>query len=277
MLMRWFLVPRIGQAQHVRYLAWRKLGASPLVARMQCLWCALGWAVFRFETPQWQRVFAQRQTLYPHIFAQHPRLADILRYALQTLWLLLVMPENQSAFSQRSGSLTFSRWRQRLYHRLNKLPLWARQRDLENRSDRLLGQMPSLLRKALFASAVLVATLLALLCISQPFSVFTQFIFVLLLWGVAMVVRRIPGRLPTLMLIVLSLTISCRYLWWRYTATLNWDDPVSLTFGLMLIAAETYSWAVLILGYFQTLWPLHRPPLSMPEAISSWPPDPDVQ
>ncbi len=42
-----------------------------------------------------------------------------------------------------------------------------------------------------------------------------------------MVVRRVPGRLPGLMLIVLSLTVSCRYLWWRYTATLNWDDPLS--------------------------------------------------
>ncbi|SUG72753.1 Cellulose biosynthesis protein catalytic subunit A [Salmonella enterica subsp. enterica] len=33
------------------------------------------------------------------------------------------------------------------------------------------------------------------------------------------------------MLIVLSLTVSCRYIWWRYTSTLNWDDPVSLVCG----------------------------------------------
>lgn len=37
-----------------------------------------------------------------------------------------------------------------------------------------------------------------------------------------------PGRFSALMLIVLSLTVSCRYIWWRYTSTLNWDDPVSL-------------------------------------------------
>ncbi len=53
------------------------------------------------------------------------------------------------------------------------------------------------------------------------------------------------------MLIVLSLTVSCRYIWWRYTSTLNWDDPVSLVCGLILLFAETYAWIVLVLGYFQ--------------------------
>ncbi len=74
------------------------------------------------------------------------------------------------------------------------------------------------------------------------------------------------------MLIVLSLTVSCRYLWWRYTATLNWDDPVSLVCGLVLLfVAETYAWMVLVLGYFQTIWPLNRQPVSMPPEIASWP------
>lgn len=67
-----------------------------------------------------------------------------------------------------------------------------------------------------------------------------------------------PGRFSALMLIVLSLTVSCRYIWWRYTSTLNWDDPVSLVCGLILLFAETYAWIVLVLGYFQVVWPLNR-------------------
>ncbi|BAN96870.1 cellulose synthase catalytic subunit [Plautia stali symbiont] len=118
-------------------------------------------------------------------------------------------------------------------------------------------------RQLLFIVVAIAASLLALLCISQPFDITTQFVFVLL--------RRMPGRLVTIMVIVLSLTISCRYLWWRYTETLNWDDPLSLTFGLLLIGAETYAWTVLVLGYFQTLWPLNRQPVSMPPEIASWP------
>lgn len=91
---------------------------------------------------------------------------------------------------------------------------------------------------------------LALMCITQPFNPLSQFIFLMLLWGVALLVRRIPGRFSALMLIVLSLTVSCRYIWWRYTSTLNWNDPVSLVCGIILLFAETYAQVVLVLGYF---------------------------
>lgn len=89
--------------------------------------------------------------------------------------------------------------------------------------------------------------------------------------GVALIVRRMPGRFSALMLIVLSLTVSCRYIWWRYTSTLNWDDPVSLVCGLILLFAETYAWIVLVLGYFQVVWPLNRQPVPLPKDMSLWP------
>ncbi len=73
------------------------------------------------------------------------------------------------------------------------------------------------------------------------------------------------------MLIVLSLTVSCRYIWWRYTSTLNWDDPVSLVCGLVLLFAETYAWIVLVLGYFRVIWPLNRQPVPLPKDTSQWP------
>lgn len=73
------------------------------------------------------------------------------------------------------------------------------------------------------------------------------------------------------MLIVLSAIISCRYLWWRYTATLHWDSYFDLACGITLLVAETYSWIVLILGYIQTCWPLDRKPAPLPEDSSSWP------
>ncbi|EEQ15709.1 cellulose synthase catalytic subunit [Yersinia frederiksenii] len=134
-----------------------------------------------------------------------------------------------------------------------------------------LSQLSRRTRRILFILLGIFTGILALLCISQPFGMLAQFVFVLLLWAIAMVVRRVPGRFPTLMLIVLSLTVSCRYLWWRYTETLNWDDPVSLVCGLLLLLAETYAWIVLVLGYFQTIWPLNRQPVPMPDDINSWP------
>ena len=83
----------------------------------------------------------------------------------------------------------------------------------------------------------------------------------------APLVRRMPGRFPTLLLISLSIIVSCRYLWWRYTSTLNWNDWLDLTCGLILLAAETYSWLILILGYIQTSWPLNRKPAQFRSAV----------
>ncbi len=65
--------------------------------------------------------------------------------------------------------------------------------------------------------------------------------------------------------------VSCRYIWWRYTSTLNWNDPVSLVCGIILLFAETYAWVVLVLGYFQVVWPLNRQPVPLPEDMDLWP------
>lgn len=106
-------------------------------------------------------------------------------------------------------------------------------------------------RRLILGIIVTFSLILALICVTQPFNPLAQFIFLMLLWGVALIVRRMPGRFSALMLIVLSLTVSCRYIWWRYTSTLNWDDPVSPVCGLILLFAETYAWIVLVLGFFR--------------------------
>ncbi|MGZ2711800.1 hypothetical protein, partial [Klebsiella pneumoniae] len=70
---------------------------------------------------------------------------------------------------------------------------------VEQRSVERLGRMNRGMRRALFILVSVLAAILAMLCISQPFDLPAQFVFVLLLWGIAMVVRRVPGRLPALM------------------------------------------------------------------------------
>ncbi len=269
--LRGLLVPQAWQALQRRAQLARQHGAGRATTALHLLWCVLGWSLLRLEAPGWQHIMQQRQRFYPHISPLRPRPLDILRYALQSVWLLLVLPLDNRQRQRFNAFDLLLRWRQQLYHRLNALPARLAQTGLRQRSEKKLQALPPRVRQLLFIVAAIVASLLALLCISQPFGITTQFVFVLLLWGLAMLVRRVPGRLSTIMLIVLSLTISCRYLWWRYTETLNWDDPLSLTFGLLLIGAETYSWTVLVLGYFQTLWPLNRQPVSMPPEITAWP------
>jgi len=154
---------------------------------------------------------------------------------------------------------------------LDRLPATVRRSAWLQHAGETVRGLSRGARLSLYAGLILVATLLATISITEPFGWTSQFVFVVLLWCIAMVVRRIPGRLSSLMLIVLSLTVSGRYMWWRYTATLNWDDGLDLTLGLILLAAETYSWIVLVLGYIQTIWPLHRKPAPLPRDTAAWP------
>ncbi|MDR0807186.1 MAG: UDP-forming cellulose synthase catalytic subunit [Enterobacteriaceae bacterium] len=258
-----------------RYDGYRQQRAAPITAFLYCAGYVLMWTLFCLESPAWQHIRAQHNQLFPQV-AAGLRIADILRYAVQSLWLLVIRQTFSPSFlSLRRWSRRSYQWlqtkRQQISDWLYKLPEYAYFQHFEVDSEQKLKQLNPVVRHIIFIIFSLLATLLAIICISQPFELFAQFIFVLLLWGIAMVMRRIPGRFSSLMMIVLSLTVSSRYIWWRYTSTLNWDDPVSLVCGLLLLSAETYAWIVLVLGFFQTVWPLHRQPAPMPDDISIWP------
>lgn len=259
-----------------RYRGYREQKASALGAFIACTGFVLAWTFFRLESPAWQAVFQRQRTLYPHIQPEKPRPADGLRYLFQTAWLLVFRPSDPSRYSFFSRVRQWGEKRLKLGDRLvnrylNTLPERIEKSQWRKESSSWFDRLGQRGRRLVFIVMSVICSLLALLCISQPFDVGSQLVFVILLWMIAMLVRRVPGRLPALMMIVLSVTISCRYMWWRYTSTLNWDDPVSLVCGLLLLFAETYAWLVLILGYFQTVWPLHRTPVDLPKDQSQWP------
>ncbi|MBC7860158.1 MAG: UDP-forming cellulose synthase catalytic subunit, partial [Burkholderiaceae bacterium] len=126
-------------------------------------------------------------------------------------------------------------------------------------------------RPALRRLAYALAAALATLCVTTPFSMLAQALFVLLLWSMALLIRKIPGPVSTLLLVVLSVTASSRYLWWRVSSTLNWEQSVDLLWGIVLVAAEIYTWTILLFGYIQSAWPLRRAPAPLPPAPHEWP------
>ena len=270
MIDQWFPYTRLRRDQN----------CTRVTAFMLALLQALGWTFLRLESPNWQALQAQHKRLYPHLVNKRPSIGDPLRYAIQTVWLLFVRPIDEN--HQRR-----LRARRRLRTRLFNV-LKVVQRPWNMLSD-AFARLPSTIspqldegsrkwsamrwktRKVLYIAIGIVASVLILICVTEPFDYLAQLVFVILLWAIAMLVRRMPGRFPTLLLIVLSIIVSCRYLWWRYTSTLNWNDGLDLTCGLILLAAETYSWLILILGYVQTSWPLNRKPAPLPADTREWP------
>ncbi|MBA4500834.1 UDP-forming cellulose synthase catalytic subunit [Marinobacterium marinum] len=257
------------------YAALRQRGASRFTALwLACCHC-LAWLVLRLEQPGWQQVRASRDVWFPQVAGRRPLPGDPLRYLIQGCWLLLVRP-----WPERSFSLTrnlfgkgqgVGRW---LAARLAPLSrAWTRRIESVMEPERKAAWQRRISRGStgIYAVLAVCALLLAALSVTQPFGPLAQLAFVILLWAMAMVVRKLPGRFPTLLLIVLSVLVSCRYLWWRYTSTLNWNDSLDLVLGMTLLIAETYSWLILILGYVQTCWPLRRQPTPLPEDTSLWP------
>ncbi len=83
--------------------------------------------------------------------------------------------------------------------------------------------------------------------------------------------NRVPGRAVSVFLVVLSLAVSLRYIVWRLTDTLDFDTVGDLVLGAGLALAECYAVTVLVLGYVQTLWPLDRKPIALPDDPARWP------
>ena len=121
------------------------------------------------------------------------------------------------------------------------------------------------------AAAVVLSALLMGLIISVPLDLQAQLLFSAGSFGAALILSRTPGRLSTLAMIMLSISASSRYMYWRVTDTLGFTNVVDAAFGYGLLLAELYAFAVLLIGYFQTAWPLQRRPVPMPQDVSTWP------
>ncbi len=220
---------------------------------------------------QSQRVkaFHALKKLFPHINWATPTLADAIRFIIQTLWLVTI--QKKTAYDIFLFNLN------RIFRFLNiikhivSLPfeeLGKAAKWLLRRIEWLIENYDVKFEPYIY---VLFIFLFACIAITIPFDVSAQIAFIFSLWLVAMVAHSIFGYLPKLMLVSLSIIVSSRYLWWRYTSTLNIDSSIDAFFGVILICAETYTWLVLLAGFFQIVWPLQRKPVSLPDDLHFWP------
>jgi len=245
-----------------------------------------------------QSALERLQYWFPHVNFNRPRIGDLLRILLQICWLLTFRPT--AVHKKAEYSYIGNRWRgwqfaraeqereqaQELTQELLRETGVVEPAQWQKKTNRELTQeLPKHWEKVSqwiagypFSKSrvgrycyYLLAAILTWFCITTPFSLAAQLLFALLLFIVALWVRRYRGAVPGLVLITLSAVATSRYIWWRCTSTLNWDDNVDLAFGLILLFAEFYACLILVLGYFQTAWPLTRPIRALPSDSSTWP------
>ena len=118
------------------------------------------------------------------------------------------------------------------------------------------------------------AVLFAALVISYYVSLRVPITWQLLTSGALLVLAIFISRLRPdmrLFLMLLSSTVSLRYIIWRMTDTLNFGTIPDLVLGLTLFLAEAYGITIQLLGFFQTVEELHRRPVPLPADPSKLP------
>lgn len=142
--------------------------------------------------------------------------------------------------------------------------------DVNELSSRLL-EWNGWSNRAMRLAALAIGFSLLVAVIIVPLDFAWQTLFAVGMFSCALYLRRYTGSLVTIVMIVMSVAVSSRYIYWRATETLGSGDKVDLVFGVILLSAELYAWLVLLLGFFQTVWPLRRKPVSMPVDTALWP------
>jgi len=147
-----------------------------------------------------------------------------------------------------------SKWNQRL-EKLVELKIWD--------------------QPLLLIALLLLCLLPTISIITTPLSMTWQSFFGLGTLLIALWINRIQGRLAMHLMMVISVLVSTRYMYWRITQSVGLEGNtrtwVDIFFAGGLIAAEIYAYIVLLLGYFQVLWPLNRKPVPLPQDTADWP------
>lgn len=180
----------------------------------------------------------------------------------QWMWRVFVRPPTQSV--RRERHWTWPRIRIALPNVTSSLPAFhwmPGPSRIEHHVDGLSGML------------VIVVSTLTLLAISitTPMTSENQMLYLLLTWVFALWMRKSESSIATTTLAGLAIASSVRYLWWRLTYTLEFDNYTDALFGMLLLSAELYVWVVLLLSFLQTIHPLRRKPTELPHNREIWP------
>ncbi|MBN1600299.1 MAG: UDP-forming cellulose synthase catalytic subunit [Chitinispirillaceae bacterium] len=118
--------------------------------------------------------------------------------------------------------------------------------------------------------ATVVAVVMLTLVMLTPLELREQVTLSGMLFVVALVIAHLRHRASTLILMVMAITVSARYLAWRISATMS-IESLDLLLSAALLFAELYAFLVLALGYFQLSQPIARKPLALPADVREWP------
>ncbi|APG20439.1 cellulose synthase catalytic subunit (UDP-forming) [Kosakonia radicincitans DSM 16656] len=127
------------------------------------------------------------------------------------------------------------------------------------------------MKKLLSVLLVLAMVPVALLVVITPMDSQKQYIFGLISMGILFLLGFSKKRSVSVIMVVMSALLSTRYMYFRLTQTLHFNSEIETLLGMGLFLAEVYVWVMLLLSYLQTVWPLKREIVQLPDDMSQWP------
>lgn len=127
------------------------------------------------------------------------------------------------------------------------------------------------MKKFLFILLTLAMIPIALLIVITPMDSQKQYIFGFISIGLLFLMGFSKRRSISVIMVVMSLLMSTRYMYFRLTQTLHFNSEIETILGMGLFLAEVYVWVLLLLNYLQTIWPLKREIVPLPDDMSLWP------
>ncbi|MBB5695081.1 UDP-forming cellulose synthase catalytic subunit [Muricoccus pecuniae] len=133
-----------------------------------------------------------------------------------------------------------------------------------------MERLPALGR-AVRAASIALGVLATLFVITVPLNGEQQAVLTVLGIVAFLLIGRSASRRATVFLVLLSVSITSRYLWWRVSETIEFDNAFQAFLSLGLFMAECYAGALLFLSYVQLTYPLNRKPTALPPNPANWP------
>lgn len=261
---------------------WKASGAGKAAIAVNAFFLALLLIIVPIEREPFRSIARRKAYFYPQVDFDRPRILDPLRLVIQTFWLLFVKPTDpyhpvRSPWSRlvdaavrilRALGAVISRigsaWGAFCLALVKRLPALSNQGE---KSEAGSGRGQTII----VWTIVLLGLALAALCITQPFTLEGQVIFLSFMFFSMIALVRVKARITLMLLFVISIVVSGRYLWWRAMSTLNTNTWLDVLFTSLLLGAELYAFAVMCFGYFQVCWTLDRKICPLPEDRAVWP------
>ncbi|MGN0916465.1 MAG: glycosyltransferase [Succinivibrio sp.] len=254
-----------------KYKLWRFNGSSRLECSVNIIALALLWAFLPLENQLFEKVRNNFYYYYPQIKPNRPRLFDPVRFIIQTLFLMIVRQSN----STKKEYVSFFSELMQFLHKNVFIRVVAFVSKLTNKIKGDSSEKHELILSSkhhnLLKFLLILSFFAAVIAVTQPFDVTYQFVFVGLMWCLAILLRSAQNRVSLMLMIFISIIISTRYIYWRITKTVILVDFVTASCAILLLLAELYAYIVLLLSYFQVSWVLNRKPYPLPEDQSLWP------